>query len=182
MFVGGAVSSDATNKITDRFDSLNNLKSDESAISRSLGIRAAIATIASEPFGQGVGFPDGVAFERSDLATRYGVDTHDLGILEVGLSLGYLGSVLFVAGFGYALFQVGREFLCAGRANVDLVVALFAGLATLATVNPFQGLPGVLLWATLGCLLGIRKEPVPLERSAPTMASALAVGAEGQPA
>ena len=150
----GAISSDIANKVNDRLDSFNNLKSDESAVSRRNGMRLALEMIATEPFGQGIGFPDGDAFERSDLHTKYGVDTHDLGLVEVGVSFGYLGGLLYLGGFAFALFLIGRRFYQGSRGHIGIVIAVFASLATMATVNLFLGLPGIWLWAAVGGLLG----------------------------
>jgi hypothetical protein len=150
----GAVSPDISNKISDRLNSFGNLKYDESAVSRRNGMRLALEMIATEPFGQGIGFPDGEAFEKSDLHNKYGVDTHDLGLVEVGVSFGYLGGLLYAGGFAFALVLIARRFFAGDRGHLGVLVAIFSSLATMATVNLFLGLPGIWLWGAVGCLLG----------------------------
>ncbi len=107
----GMLSPEVVNKLSDRFDTFHDLRSDASATSRSLGMRVAVEMIAEEPFGQGAGFPDGEAFYRSDFVTRYGVDSHDLGLLEVGLSFGYLGGLLFLCAIAVSFYEVAKRTL-----------------------------------------------------------------------
>ena len=181
----GSLSPEIVNKVSDRLDSFNNLKSDDSAISRKLGMNLALHMVVEEPFGQGIGFPDGPLFERSDLSTHYGVDTHDLGIVEVALSFGYLGGFLYIGGFVYALFRMIGHLRTGSSDDTTIVVAIIASLGCMLTVNLFLGLPGIWLWCMMGMVLE-RRDRVsseaaaamidpPSQTAAPTIASECAV-------
>lgn len=147
----GAVSSDMLNKVTDRLDSFSNLSNDESAVSRRLGMALAIKMVITEPFGQGLGFTEGRAYERTDLVSHYGIDSHDFGVVEVGLCFGYLGGSLYLGAFFYLLYQTGRRFFSGSPVSLGLMIAIFSSLASMLTVNLFLSLPGIWLWTAMGC-------------------------------
>jgi hypothetical protein len=137
--------------ITKRFASLNDLSHDNSAQERTAGVKGAAAFIINKPFGQGVGILESQQFYRFHVGP---VGGHDLGILELPFSLGYLGTLLYGIGVLIAIFTVLGRGLSLDYRNLALAIIALHTLLLLATNNPFSGAVGFFFWGSTGLILG----------------------------
>ncbi len=141
--------------VTERLKSFATGTSDVSASSRISGHTEALATLSTEPFGEGMGSIDvDHAADGSD--DRLG--PHDSTLLEFLYALGGPGTLIYALGLGFALARIfferrhtspfpGEPFGWAMRATL---LGLFAQCLFTSMMT---GVPGFLVWAELAFAL-----------------------------
>lgn len=150
VLVGGASQIPEVNQLlTRRLQSFGNLHEDESVNDRVESQRQAIAAFQSSPFGLGLG----AGAHAKNEGPSYGVppqtiEIGDNGLEQVLLSFGWCGSIIFVIGFGGAVFTSLR----ASRDPELLSVrALLIGMILqIPVMGVFPGASGFLIWSAIG--------------------------------
>lgn len=120
--------------IGDRFKTMSNIQSDGSFQERQDMYKVVLGVIVNDPFGQGTG--------AGGVVHNLAVDS---GILGTLLSLGWLGTLLYLVGVTVFMFQSRAPdnsdiFIIACRA------ACFASIAQYIGGNVFIGLGGTMFW------------------------------------
>jgi len=150
----GAEASDpvATEQITSRLTTLQNLGNDESAQIRIQILDQVPALIDANPFGVGIG-----AEGRGKAATAGPVDTANIdnGFLAILLAMGWVVGPLYIFAIFWLAFRVLRMAASSGSALAGtLASASLCPLGMLPFIY-FNGLAGVLLWACFGYALAL---------------------------
>jgi hypothetical protein len=145
MLVGAgvaAVNPTVVDRLTTRFETLNSLSTDDSALTRAAIYAGAPALIAASPLGIGIGAlgRGAVAGENADMVSI------DSGPLVVYLALGWVGGSLYLAGVTLVLIQA----LVAARVTQSSVALSLAVAATAGAVNlvfsNMAGLFAAIVW------------------------------------
>ncbi len=130
--------------ISSRFDSLTDVKHDESANDRAETYQSVIQNLSRSPFGLGIGVEAQGRASVSDAE-------HDSTIVNMLLSLGVLGSAVFA--FGLATLFAKILLAEAGRDTAGLTAlqaALVALMAEAALNNVLTGPVAFLTWSAIG--------------------------------
>jgi O-antigen ligase len=142
----------ATEQITKRFTTLQNLGNDESAQIRLQMLDAVPGLIADNPIGMGIGSQG-----RGKAATAGPVDTAnvDNGFLAILLAMGWLVGPLYIFCIFWLALRVLRIAKSSGSALAGtLAAASLCPLGMLPFIY-FNGLAGVLLWSCFGYALAL---------------------------
>ncbi len=148
----------ATEQITKRFTTLQNLGTDESAQIRLQMLDAVPGLIADNPIGMGIG-----AQGRGKAATAGPVDTANIdnGFLAILLAMGWLVGPIYIFGIFWLTLRVLRIAKTSGSALAGtLAAASLCPLGMLPFIY-FNGLAGVLLWSCFGYALALDQRPLP---------------------
>ena len=130
--------------ISSRFDSLTDVKHDESANDRAETYQSVIQNLSRSPFGLGIGVEAQGRASVSDAE-------HDSTIVNMLLSLGVLGSAVFA--FGLATLFAKILLAEGGRDTAGLTAlqaALVALMAEAALNNVLTGPVAFLTWSAIG--------------------------------
>ena len=132
--------------IADRVSSFGSLKTDDSAIVRSLGIHYALEMVAVQPFGSGVGWFDSSYFGHSKIGLRAHAGPYDTAFAMIPVELGYLGTLLYGIALVMGTVHLLRHLLT-GEASDSLLAAigLIAWLVA-GSENPLISYEGLLFW------------------------------------
>jgi O-antigen ligase len=135
-----------------RFRSFSNLSEDRSLAARQESGAAVLGMIVEEPWGRGLG----ATGSAKRLATA-GQETFDNGFLNVFLSLGWFGGVLYLTGTVLILVGLVRRFEPRTdplpKAARALGIATFAALSSL---NTLASVTGVMFWGFIGLAIAGR--------------------------
>jgi O-antigen ligase len=146
----------ATEQITKRFTTLQDLGTDESAQIRLQMLDAVPGLIADNPIGMGIG-----AQGRGKAATAGPVDTANIdnGFLAILLAMGWLVGPLYIFCILWLALQVLLIAKASGSALAGtLAAASLCPLGMLPFIY-FNGLAGVLLWSCFGYVLALDQRP-----------------------
>jgi O-antigen ligase len=146
----------ATEQITSRFTTLQNLGNDESAQIRLQMLDAVPGLIADNPIGVGIG-----AEGRGKAATAGPVDTANIdnGFLAILLAMGWVIGPLYIFCIFWLTWRVLRAARSSGSALAGtLAAAALCPLGMLPFIY-FNGLAGVLLWSCFGYALALDQQP-----------------------
>ena len=146
----------ATEQITKRFTTLQDLGTDESAQIRLQMLDAVPGLIADNPIGMGIG-----AQGRGKAATAGPVDTANIdnGFLAILLAMGWLVGPLYIFCILWLALQVLLIAKASGSALTGtLAAASLCPLGMLPFIY-FNGLAGVLLWSCFGYVLALDQRP-----------------------
>ena len=140
---------EANQLLTRRFESFTNLHEDESVNDRVASQREAIAAFEASPFGLGMGAG---SHTKSD-GPSYGVppqqiEIGDNGIEEILLSFGWCGSIIYLIGFGGAVFSSLR--FSRDRKLVSFKALLIGMVFQIPVMGVFPGASGFLIWSAIG--------------------------------
>ena len=141
----------ATEQITKRFTTLENLGNDESAQIRLQMLDAVPGLIADNPVGMGIGS------QGRGKAAAGTVDTTNIdnGFLAILLAMGWLVGPLYIFCIFWLTFRVLRIGKTSGSALAGtLAAASLCPLGMLPFIY-FNGLAGVLLWSCFGYALAL---------------------------
>ncbi|WP_428393669.1 O-antigen ligase family protein [Lichenicoccus sp.] len=144
-------------RFTSRFDTVNDLGQDDSAIHRLALYRAAPEWLDKHPLGLGIGAL-GRGAVSSDDANLISIDS---GPLAIYLSLGWIAGSIYIAGIVAVLIQAASAARrCGSPAAVVAATAAFAASLGLIFGN-VTGLIGVIIWMCAGyaSVLGMTKSP-----------------------
>jgi hypothetical protein len=142
----------ATEQITKRLTTLQNLQSDESAQIRLQMLDEVPGLIDKNPIGMGIG-----AQGRGKAATAGPVDTANIdnGFLAILLAMGWLVGPLYIFCIVWLTVRVLRIARASGSALAGtLAAASLCPLGMLPFIY-FNGLAGVLLWSCFGYVLAL---------------------------
>jgi O-antigen ligase len=142
----------ATEQITHRFTTLQDLGNDESAQIRLQMLDAVPGLIADNPIGMGIG-----AQGRGKAATAGPVDTANIdnGFLAILLAMGWVIGPLYIFCIFWLAWRVLRIAKSSGSALAGtLAAASLCPLGMLPFIY-FNGLAGVLLWSCFGYALAL---------------------------
>ena len=149
------VSPVVANRVTARFDSMQSLDSDDSALTRRRIYQETPDLMDRYPLGLGIG-----AIGRGAVASgghEY-VDV-DSGPLAAYLALGWVGGTVYIFGL---LLAAGQALAAARRLQSPLILgfacAALCPLATFVFIN-VNGFSGVLIWICLGCVTALSRRP-----------------------
>ena len=162
--IAGETGSRITDRLFDRFNSIDAIDTDVSVVTRQLEIEAGLSLAISEPLGQGLGTIGTAAKLDGGAGEAITVDSGYVSRFEV---LGYLGML------GYVIVTIGglaRSLLRAvavasrgqrERAVVVVVVAAVAAQAALVAidfaVDSHSAFDGILFWLALATAFGYRE-------------------------
>ena len=155
--------------VNERLKSFTSGTSDISASARITGHTDALARLATEPLGEGMGSTD------ADHATDGSDDRlgpHDSTLLEFLYALGGPGTLVYGLGLALGLIQI---FLFAdpGPTSAAIRAILFAFFAQALLTSILVGVPGFLVWTCLGLALAQAnqtRKPSPKLRAEPSFA------------
>ena len=139
--------------LTQRLQTLNNLKDDGSVTDRVQSEREAVQMFLSTPFGLGLGADtglriDGPSYGRAQLNE---VTISDNGVEELLLTMGWFASIVYLVGFGDSLLS---SFRSAGRETAIPRAMIVALLIQIPVLGIFPGASGFLLWTSLALCYG----------------------------
>jgi hypothetical protein len=143
---------DIADRISKRFETLNNLENDWSGWERQELYAQAPEMIDKNPLGVGIG-----AVGRGAVAGGSGKAIIDSGPIAIFLALGWVMGGLFIIGIVTVLVQALQAARAAGsQAAVALAAASLAGFVNLA-FNGLFGFYAAVMWFCLGyaCAIGI---------------------------
>jgi cell division protein FtsW (lipid II flippase) len=137
--------------ISSRFESFSNLQEDGSANARLKLYSNNLATALSSFQGSGLGN----SFAQTDKLINKNIDS---GILDMFLTLGWVGTILYMGGMILIIFKICQfnkfrsdSFLGASR-------AISLALCSILVMNPAQiGFKGILLWGFMGITMAGNK-------------------------
>lgn len=137
-----------TDRIDNRMESITNLEGDVSYDQRAGLYLSVLPELLKNPIGEGLGGLGTAAKLGQDEEVVY----FDSGILEIVISLGWVGSVLYLGG---AFWLLGQSLRLTASATDQTVVVLVACALSFFTIllftNMLQGLMGFVFWSLL-CL------------------------------
>lgn len=149
---------EANQLLTRRFESFSNLHEDASVNDRVASQREAIAAFESSPFGLGMGAGSHI---KND-GPSYGIppqqiEIGDNGIEEILLSFGWCGSIIFIIGFGGAVFSSLRS---SRDGELLSLKALLIGMVfQIPVMGVFPGASGFLIWSAIGLCSAWKSAP-----------------------
>jgi len=161
--------------VTKRFDTLFHLKEDGSAQERMLGTKRALHEAFNKPTGDGMGAMDTihqlniVKFKHA----RYHGDLgpHDNSIVELLFSLGYIGSLLYVFGLAFAVYNCFHGHNVHDPFTVSMISVLISLLSLTFLDSIMIGWWGIILWLTTSMAitmqLNLRAQHVAQQRTRP---------------
>jgi hypothetical protein len=132
--------------VTDRLQTLRSTGQDESFQARTEEYRVLLASLAADPFGEGL----------SNAETFHGY-IMDSGIIRLLYYCGWIGSVLFLSGIALCV-----RTMPAGRESTDLIAPAYVAVVVamileLLSGNTFIGPSGAILWTCIGLGCGLRQ-------------------------
>jgi hypothetical protein len=132
--------------VTDRLQTLRSTGQDESYQARTEEYRVLLASLAADPFGEGL----------SNAETFHGY-IMDSGIIRLLYYCGWIGAVLFLAGIALCV-----RTMPAGRNSTDPIApayraVLVAMILELLSGNTFVGPSGAILWICIGLGCSLRQ-------------------------
>jgi hypothetical protein len=135
---------DVNETLDSRFQSLTDVKNDESASDRAEAYGALIQGISKSPFGLGIG----VESEESGASVSDAV--HDSTIVNMLLSLGILGSFVFTFGVGTLFVRILTRVDNGSPGLISLQASLIALAAEAGLNNILTGPIAFLTWSAIG--------------------------------
>jgi hypothetical protein len=132
--------------ITDRLQTLQSTRQDESFQDRAEEYQVLLASLAADPFGEGL----------SNAETFHGY-TMDSGIILILYSCGWIGAALFLTGSALCVRS-----MASGANSADPTAAVYravfvAMIFELLSGNTFTGPVGAMLWICVGLSLSLRQ-------------------------
>ena len=157
---------DLQNVISERFQTMTNVKNDVSFGDRMAGYKSVFASFLNNPFGRGMGVTPAITEDASgELGFVHGAESfalQDSTVASVLVTLGLAGALVWVA----ALFPLGRRLFWMPSVHVastrTLRAILVALLAETILNAVFSGPTGFLTWSSVGLCLALstaREEP-----------------------
>lgn len=153
-----------------RIQSMTNPKDDISLAARLEGYGKYFRDAVTDPFGKGIGIMDR---EYAIAPDDEGIGPHDSAVLELLLSLGFLGAALYGAGLIALLF--GLRVRGAVRADSFANAARAVGLGMFAQLilgSVMLGVMGAILWSFAGVVIAASKYHAEFARQ-PVMAEGI---------
>jgi hypothetical protein len=131
--------------VTDRLQTLQSTRQDESFQDRSEEYRALLTSLAADPFGEGL--------SNAEYFHGYVMDS---GIIRILYSCGWTGTVIFLTGIAFSL-----RGMPSGRNSADPIAPICRAVAIAMIFeqlsgNTFVGLSGIILWAFIGLSLSLQ--------------------------
>lgn len=131
--------------VTDRLQTLQSTRQDESFQDRSDEYRALLANLAADPFGEGL----------SNAETFHGY-TMDSGIILMLYFCGWIGAALFLTGIALCVRS-----MASGADSADPTAPIYravvvAMILELLSGNTFTGAAGAILWICIGLGLSLQ--------------------------
>lgn len=144
---------ESVGKVGDRLGTFGNLEEDGSFNARMHMYQTRAITYIANPIGEGLGFVGGGS--RNEEGSTRNLDS---GILALFVSLGWLGTGLFVAGIYFMLSDIIRKRNWA----LDQFSILTTGvgvsyLALMVMANQLLSIKGIIVWVFLSLALASRK-------------------------
>jgi hypothetical protein len=157
---------DMQNVISERFQTMTNVRNDVSFGDRMAGYKSVFASFLNNPFGRGMGVTPALTEDASgELGFVHGAQSfalQDSTVASVLVTLGLAGALVWVA----ALFPLGRRLFWTPSVHVastrTLRAILVALLAETILNAVFSGPTGFLTWSSVGLCLALstaREEP-----------------------
>lgn len=132
--------------ISDRLSTFGSLKTDDSAIIRSLGIHYAFEMVAVQPFGSGIGWFDSSYFAHSPIGLRAHAGPYDTAFAMIPVELGYLGTLLYGVAILMGTWHLLKH-LFTGESSDSLLAAIgLVAWLVAASENPLISYEGLLFW------------------------------------
>lgn len=136
--------------LSSRFSSLSNGAEDDSAADRSETYNDILRDLTVQPFGRGIGVDDGDLVDAK----------HDSSIVNMLVSLGAFGSIMYVIGFS----SIYRRILLPRTQQTTSLLTLQAGAVALLAETPLNnvldGPVAFLTWSFLALALSFSDVPV----------------------
>ena len=156
IVVGAATQAPGIHEIVvTRLQSFTSGTQDVSAAARITGHASALAKLATEPLGEGMGSTD---TDHDTNGSDASIGPHDSTLLEFLYSLGAPGTLIYTVGFAFGLILI--FFPRHPRSQADrqpfayaMRAATFAFLAASLLESILIGIPGFLIWACFGFAL-----------------------------
>jgi hypothetical protein len=146
-------------KISERFGTFGQLSADGSYQERNVLYEQMIAQLLQGFVGAGLG-ATGQATKLNNQGEVGGLGNIDSGLLEIPLTLGWLGALLYFAGIGVALFVGLKQDASPGLLAAFGAIAVGTS-AQLLLGNSVIGETGMLFWCFLGILIAYHKKTSP---------------------
>jgi hypothetical protein len=127
--------------VTQRIESMTHLANDESANARLGGLDDALEIVKTNMLGKGLGVPEDLIDDHGGFAL------HDSGLVETFVTLGWVGGLMYVVGFGMLLWAAvpalhpRTDFLVHTAACLAIAVSLQFPLGSV-----HLGVIGQMLW------------------------------------
>ena len=140
-----------------RIQSMTNPKDDISLAARLEGYGKYLRDAVTDPFGKGIGIMDR---EYAIAPDDEGIGPHDSAILELLLSLGFLGAALYGAGLIALLFGLRAPGGVGIRSDSFANAAKAIGLGMFAQLilgSVMLGVMGAILWGFAGVVIAAGK-------------------------
>lgn len=135
-----------SSKIGDRASTLADLSGDASLDARVATYSGVTLRVLNDPFGYGMGFT-GTAQKVGDGQTR----NFDSGVLDIFLSLGWVGGFLYTTGLFMAVWPRLRRRDLSGDPFGTIALAIgIALIALLVFAKSQTGLSGMIMWSFFG--------------------------------
>jgi hypothetical protein len=139
--------------LSKRFSTLFSVKQDESVNERLAGAERAIPHALENPFGGGMGYLD-TRFEANLDAGGTDFGAHDNGIYEFLVTLGVLGTLVYLGSTAAVLFRAQSKHLDVDRDWRAGCLAVCASyLVQLPTGNTMTNVDGIVFWLAAGFLM-----------------------------
>ncbi len=144
--------SESLGRVEDRLDTFNNLEEDGSLNARMHMYQTRAGGFISNPIGEGLGFIGGGS--RNDEGSTRNLDS---GILAMFVSLGWLGTGLYLAGIIIMLIDIMKQ----RNWGLDQFVIIVTGVALsylilMVMANQVISIKGIIVWTFLSFALGSR--------------------------
>ncbi len=132
--------------VTDRLQTLQNTRQDESFQDRSEEYRVLLTSLAADPSGEGL--------SNAEFFHGYIMDS---GIIRLLYYCGWTGAALFLAGIALCVRSMPS-----GGNSADPIAPIYravviALILELLSGNTFVGLSGIILWTFIGLSLGLQR-------------------------
>jgi hypothetical protein len=157
--------------LSKRFSTLGSVKQDESFNERLAGAERAIPHALQNPFGGGMGYLD-TAFETNLDAGGTDFGAHDNGFYEFLVTLGVIGTLVYLGSTATVLFRAKAKRLDVDRDWRAACLAVCASyLVQLPTGNTMTNVDGVIFWLAAGFLMRQFKAPAQAQNTSVTAVS-----------
>jgi hypothetical protein len=153
LAVGWFTTTPLGGRVERRLESFTSLAQDRSLAAREASSGVVLGLILAEPLGRGLG----VTGSARRLATSSTM-TFDNGYLNVFVSLGWAGGLLYLAGTAVLLVGLLQERTEPRDDPIPKVARAvgFATVATLSSLNTLTAVSGMIFWGFLGLSIGGR--------------------------
>ena len=136
----------ASSVITDRLQTLNSAKQDDSLQDRTEEYRVLLTSLAVDPFGEGL--------SNAEMFHGYVMDS---GIIRLLYYCGWIGSALFVAGISLCIASMASSRRGADPMAPVCQAVVVALMFELLSGNIFTGPSGAILWICIGLSMSLKQ-------------------------